>query len=68
MRCADAEQMLPLVFDNDLDGASARGLRLHLCDCSECCELFAGMILAKAIGLVARLEWGRTSKRFENAP
>lgn len=59
MECTDAEWVLPLVFDNDLDSVVAQALRLHLCTCPECCELFAEMLLWRAMGRVASSQWGK---------
>ena len=61
MRCIDAELILPLLFDGDLDEASARILRSHLYACGECRELFSNMLLVKAMGRVMRRQWGRFS-------
>ena len=65
MECTDAESALALVFDGDLTGAVAQALCLHLCMCSECCELFAEMLLWRAMGRVASSQWGKAWERAD---
>ncbi len=59
MECTDAESALTLIFDGELEGAVAQALRLHLCRCTTCRELFAEMLLWRAIGRVASSQWGK---------
>jgi hypothetical protein len=59
MECADAESVLPLVFDGDLDSAMTLALHVHLCTCTACCEFFAEMLLWRAVARVALSQWGK---------
>jgi len=60
MKCPDAESALTLIFDGELEDAVAQVLHLHLCTCTTCCELFAEMLLWRAMGRVASSQWSKT--------
>ncbi len=58
MGCSEAEQILPLLFNRAPSPVRALHLRVHLDKCSACRELLANMLLARAMGLVLRQNWG----------
>ncbi len=59
MRCSDAERMLARVLDGDWDTMAARMLHVHLSECTDCRELFANLLLVRAMCRVAREFWGK---------
>jgi predicted anti-sigma-YlaC factor YlaD len=61
MQCIDAERFLPVLLDRDPDVWGTNTLLSHLYMCSDCREIFANMLLMKAMGNVARSQWGRAS-------
>ena len=69
MQCIDAERILPVLLDGDPDVWGTRAMLSHLLTCSDCREIFANMLLVKAMGDVARSQWGRASRpdRVEGA-
>ncbi len=58
MRCNEAEQILPLLFNRGPGPVRALDLRLHLDECRACRELLANMLLVRAMGLVLRQRRG----------
>jgi predicted anti-sigma-YlaC factor YlaD len=69
MQCMDAERILPVLLDGDPDVWGTRATLSHLFMCHDCREVFANMLLMKAMGNVARSQWGRASRpvRVEGA-
>lgn len=63
MECADAEKLLACLLDALGDHPCAWTLRLHLTVCGQCRELWANMLLVRALEDIAQSTWGRTGQR-----
>jgi len=59
MQCVDAERILPVLLDGASGVWGTRAMLSHLAACGDCREIFANMLLVKAMGNVARSQWGR---------
>ncbi len=59
MKCIDVEAALALIFDESIDDEAERALYSHLVTCPVCCELFADVLLVRAMGRVAASQWGK---------
>jgi hypothetical protein len=61
MECADAELLIACLLDALGDHPFAWALRLHLTACDQCRELWANMLLVRAMEDIAQSTWGKKS-------
>ncbi len=59
MLCEDAQITLAALFDLDGENAHTIDLRAHLIGCGECRQIYAGLLLLRAVARVARTTWGQ---------
>ncbi len=64
MKCIDVEAALGLIFDGGIDDEVERALYSHLVICTACCELFADLLMVRAMEQVAAGQWGKSNMRI----